>query len=62
MKCPYAVNRRTVSQTMFEYNEEGVQTFQQTVENNTASSRIVWGVNAVRGRTAAASTAAITEI
>lgn len=37
MKCPYAVNRRTVSQTNFEYNEEGVQTFQQTVENNTAS-------------------------
>lgn len=37
MKCPYAVNRRTVSQTNFEYDEEGVQTFQQTVENNTAS-------------------------
>lgn len=37
MKCPYAVNRHTVSQTNIEYNEEGVQTFQQTVENNTAS-------------------------
>lgn len=37
MTCPYAVNRHTVSQTNFEYNEEGVQTFQQTVENNTAS-------------------------
>ena len=37
MKCSYAVNRHTVSQTNFEYNEEGVQTFQQTVENNTAS-------------------------
>lgn len=37
MKCPYAVNRHTVSQTNFEYNEDGVQTFQQTVESNTAS-------------------------
>lgn len=37
MKCPYAVNRRTVSQTNFEYDEEGAQTLQQTVENNTAS-------------------------
>lgn len=37
MKCPYAVNRRMVSQTKFEYNEDGTQTFQQTVENNTAS-------------------------
>ena len=37
MKCPYAVDRRTVAQTSFEYNEDGVPTFQQTVENNTAS-------------------------
>ena len=25
MKCPYAVNRKTVSQTTFEYDENGVQ-------------------------------------
>lgn len=37
MKCPYAVDRRTVAQTSFEYNEDGALTFQQTVENNTAS-------------------------
>lgn len=36
MKCPYAVNRKTVSQTTFEYDENGVQVFQQTVENNKA--------------------------
>lgn len=37
MKCPYAVNRQMTTQTNFEYNVEGVQVFQQTVENNTAS-------------------------
>lgn len=37
MKCPYAVNRKTVSQTTFEYDENGVQIFRQTVDNNTAS-------------------------
>lgn len=37
MKCPYAVNRKTVSQTMFEHDENGVQIFQQTVEMNNAS-------------------------
>lgn len=37
MKCPYAVNRKTVSQTTFEYDENGMQTLQQTVENNKAS-------------------------
>ena len=37
MKCPYAVDRRTVMQTSFEYNEEGAEVFRQTVENNTAS-------------------------
>lgn len=36
MKCPYAVNRRMVSQTTFEFDEEGKQTAQQTVENNNA--------------------------
>lgn len=37
MKCPYAVNRKTVSQTTFEHDENGVQIFQQTVEMNNAS-------------------------
>ena len=37
VKCPYAVDRRTVAQVSYEYNEEGVPVFQQTVENNTAS-------------------------
>lgn len=30
------MNRKTVSQTIFEHDEEGVQTFQQTVEENNA--------------------------
>lgn len=37
MKCPYAVNRKTVSQTIYEYNEDGIPTFQQTVEENKAT-------------------------
>ena len=37
MKCPYAVDRRTVAQTSFEYDEEGVEIFRQTVEDKTAS-------------------------
>lgn len=36
MKCPYAVNRHFVSQTTYDYNEEGVETFRQTIEDNTA--------------------------
>ena len=36
MKCPYAVNRRNVSQTDFQYDESGNQTFQQTIDHNTA--------------------------
>lgn len=36
MKCPYAVNRNTISQTIFEYDEDGKQTFQQTTDQNTA--------------------------
>lgn len=36
MKCPYAVSRHTVSQTVFEYDEDGKQTFQQTTEHNNA--------------------------
>lgn len=37
MKCPYAVNRKTVSQTTFYHDENGVQVFQQTIEDNQAS-------------------------
>lgn len=37
MKCPYTVNRKTVSQTTFEYDENGMQVLQTTVENNNAS-------------------------
>ena len=38
MKCPYAVDRHSVIQTNFEYNEEnGAETFRQTVEHNTAA-------------------------
>ena len=36
MKCHYAVDRHCVTQTIFEYNEEGVETFRETVEHNTA--------------------------
>ncbi len=36
MKCPYAVHRRIVSQTKFEYNEDGTVLCQTTVDNNTA--------------------------
>lgn len=36
MKCPYAVDRHCVSQTKFEYDDEGVEIFRQTVEHNTA--------------------------
>lgn len=37
MKCPYAVDRHCVSQTKFEYDENGAETFRQTVEHNTAT-------------------------
>ena len=37
MKCPYAVNRKTVLQTTFDHDENGVQVFQQTIEDNQAS-------------------------
>lgn len=36
MKCPYVVNRHNVSQTVFQYDDEGVQIFQETIEHNTA--------------------------
>lgn len=36
MKCPYAVNRHNVSQTVFQYDESGNYTFQQTIDHNTA--------------------------
>lgn len=37
MICPYAVNRLVGVNTIFEYNEEGMQTQQKTVEKNEAS-------------------------
>ena len=37
MFCPYAVDRKVVTQTIFEYDESGSQTMQQTIENNEAS-------------------------
>ena len=36
MICPYTVTRNVVTQTRAEYNEEGAQTFVETVEQNTA--------------------------
>ena len=36
MECPYAVNRHNVSQTVFQYDGTGNQTFQQTIGHNTA--------------------------
>jgi len=36
MKCPYAVDRHCVTQTRFEYDEEGVEIFRETIEHNTA--------------------------
>lgn len=38
MKCPYVVNRHVEQQIVTEYDENGVPTFQQTVESNTAES------------------------
>ena len=36
MKCPYAVHRFTVTQTAFEYADDGNVTTQTTVDNNKA--------------------------
>ena len=36
MKCPYAVNRQTVTQTSIQLNEEGNQTGYTEYQNNTA--------------------------
>ena len=36
MYCPYAVNQHTTSETVFEYNEDGLQTYQQTIDHNIA--------------------------
>lgn len=36
MKCPYAVTRHMTQQTVFEYDETGAQTMQQTIEHNVA--------------------------
>lgn len=36
MKCPYAVNRNLVQQTIYEYDDGGEMTFQQVIEQNAA--------------------------
>ena len=36
MFCPYAVNRHTVQQTVFEYNDDGSMKMSQTVDHNNA--------------------------
>ncbi len=36
MKCPYAVNRHLVQQTIYEYDDDGEMTFQQVIEQNAA--------------------------
>ena len=36
MFCPYAVNRHTVQQTIYEYNEDGTTKMYQTVDHNNA--------------------------
>lgn len=37
MKCPYAVHRKTVTQTKIEYDEDGKQDSWTEVQNNTAA-------------------------
>ncbi len=36
MTCPYAVDRKVITQTTFEYDEAGNQIMQQTIEKNQA--------------------------
>lgn len=36
MTCPYAVNRTVSIQTKFEYDDDGRQTFQQSIEAHNA--------------------------
>lgn len=36
MFCPYAVNRHSVQQTIFEYNEDGSMKMSQTIDHNNA--------------------------
>lgn len=36
MKCPYTVNRHTIQQRVFEYNENGEIINETLVEDNTA--------------------------
>lgn len=36
MFCPYAVNRHSVNQTVYEYDEDGSIKMCQTVDHNTA--------------------------
>lgn len=37
MKCPYVVHRKIVTQTVYEYDDEGRNNIATTVENNEAS-------------------------
>lgn len=36
MKCPYAVHRKTITQSHIEYDDEGKQTDWTEIQNNTA--------------------------
>lgn len=36
MICPYVVTRKTVTQTKFEYDDEGKETFSEQVDYNKA--------------------------
>lgn len=37
MKCPYAVNRQTITQSQIEYNAEGLQTGWTEIQKNNAA-------------------------
>ena len=37
MKCPYAVNRQTITETVIEYDDEGNQTGYTEITNNNAA-------------------------
>ncbi len=36
MKCPYAVTRKLIQQTVYTYSDDGQQTAQQVFETNSA--------------------------
>lgn len=56
MKCPYAINRHNVSQTDFQYDDDGVQTFNRRLSTTPQNLWIVWKRTAAHGVTAGAST------